>query len=219
MGTEWAVPYMGFPVLYTAALVCVTKAIHHIEFKFHELKDLWRGILVTVFSIGAWVVSYVLHETHEEIMWLQVTTRCVLLVVASFLVVAFFSISFSQPLVSLININKKESFSIKTMGEALGIHDSGILSQDDPTLDIDPNEPLDKLLLNKRFRLSFMEFADRFLSSSNQWRSWGGGSKTYIPKNFYRTGGRKRIYTKTTYLTLLSEMLGGGGSGAPPGPT
>ncbi|XP_021976033.2 regulator of G-protein signaling 1 [Helianthus annuus] len=167
MGTEWAVPYMGFPVLYTAALVCVTKAIHHIEFKFHELKDLWRGILVTVFSIGAWVVSYVLHETHEEIMWLQVTTRCVLLVVASFLVVAFFSISFSQPLVSLININKKESFSIKTMGEALGIHDSGILSQDDPTLDIDPNEPLDKLLLNKRFRLSFMEFADSCLAGES----------------------------------------------------
>ncbi|KAJ0899964.1 hypothetical protein HanPSC8_Chr08g0308111 [Helianthus annuus] len=54
MGAQWAVPYMGFPVLYTAALVCVTKAIHHIEFKFHELKDLWRGILVTVFSIGTY---------------------------------------------------------------------------------------------------------------------------------------------------------------------
>ncbi|KAM0026395.1 hypothetical protein Hdeb2414_s0020g00557761 [Helianthus debilis subsp. tardiflorus] len=34
-----------------------------------------------------------------------------------------------------------------------------------------------------------------------------GGSKTYIPKNFY---------TKTTYLTLLSEKFGG--SGAPPRP-
>ncbi|MFS7974790.1 hypothetical protein Hanom_Chr10g00872831 [Helianthus anomalus] len=35
----------------------------------------------------------------------------------------------------------------------------------------------------------------------------GGGSKTYIPKNFY---------TKTTYITLLSEKFGG--SDAPPRP-
>ncbi|KAJ0945691.1 hypothetical protein HanPSC8_Chr03g0130991 [Helianthus annuus] len=47
-----------------------------------------------------------------------------------------------------------------------------------------------------------------------------GGSKTYIPKKFYRTGGSKYIpknfYTKTTYITLLSEKFGG--SGAPPRP-
>ncbi|MFS8025890.1 hypothetical protein Hanom_Chr16g01480411 [Helianthus anomalus] len=51
-------------------------------------------------------------------------------------------------------------------------------------------------------------------------RGGGGGSKTYIPKNFYRTGGSKtyipkNFYTKTTYITLLSEKFGG--SGAPPG--
>ncbi|MFS7928958.1 hypothetical protein Hanom_Chr04g00326891 [Helianthus anomalus] len=48
-----------------------------------------------------------------------------------------------------------------------------------------------------------------------------GWSKTYIPKNFYRTGGSKtyipkNFYTKTTYITLLSEKFGG--LGAPPGP-
>ncbi|MFS7949976.1 hypothetical protein Hanom_Chr06g00577941 [Helianthus anomalus] len=41
-----------------------------------------------------------------------------------------------------------------------------------------------------------------------------GGSKTYIPKNFYRTGGfktyiPKSFYTKATYLTLLSEKFVG----------
>ncbi|MFS8021238.1 hypothetical protein Hanom_Chr16g01425121 [Helianthus anomalus] len=59
---------------------------------------------------------------------------------------------------------------------------------------------------------------------STQWRSLTrmiGGSKTYIPKNFYRTGGSKtyipkNFYTKTTYITLLSEKFGG--SGAPPRP-
>ncbi|MFS7905091.1 hypothetical protein Hanom_Chr01g00043661 [Helianthus anomalus] len=48
------------------------------------------------------------------------------------------------------------------------------------------------------------------------------GSKTYMPKNFYRTGGSKtyipkNFYMKTTYITLLSEKFGG--SGAPPCPS
>ncbi|XP_052622630.1 regulator of G-protein signaling 1 isoform X2 [Lactuca sativa] len=167
MGIQWAIPHICLPVLYISALVAITAAIHHIEFKFDELKDLWRAILVTVFSISVWVVAYVLNETHEEIMWLQVTTRCVLLVVASILVVAFFSISFSQPLVSVMSLNKKDSFGVKSMGQALGIPDSGLLSQNDPTLDVDPNQPLDKLLLNKRFRLSFMEFADSCLAGES----------------------------------------------------
>ncbi|MFS8004285.1 hypothetical protein Hanom_Chr13g01223971 [Helianthus anomalus] len=63
-----------------------------------------------------------------------------------------------------------------------------------------------------------------FVSICVQWRSLTcstGGSKTYIPKNFCRTGGLKtyipkHLYTKTTYITLLSEKFGG--SGAPPGP-
>ncbi|MFS7982991.1 hypothetical protein Hanom_Chr11g00969281 [Helianthus anomalus] len=49
-----------------------------------------------------------------------------------------------------------------------------------------------------------------------------GGSKTYIPKNFYRTGGSKtyipkNFYTKTTYITLLSEKFGG--RATPPAPS
>ncbi|MFS7926234.1 hypothetical protein Hanom_Chr04g00294661 [Helianthus anomalus] len=61
-------------------------------------------------------------------------------------------------------------------------------------------------------------------NGGGQWRSLkfsSGGSKMYIPKNFYRTGGSKtyipkNFYTKTTCTTLLSEKFGG--SGAPPGP-
>ncbi|MFS7907114.1 hypothetical protein Hanom_Chr01g00067461 [Helianthus anomalus] len=55
-----------------------------------------------------------------------------------------------------------------------------------------------------------------------QWRSLTritGRSKTYIPKNFYRTEGSKtyipkNFYTKATYITLLNEKFGG--SGTPP---
>ncbi|MFS8022075.1 hypothetical protein Hanom_Chr16g01435241 [Helianthus anomalus] len=58
--------------------------------------------------------------------------------------------------------------------------------------------------------------------TSHQWRSLTRmtGSKTYIPKNFYRTGGSKtyiptKFYTKTTYITLLSEKFGGSGAPLP----
>ncbi|KAF2301755.1 hypothetical protein GH714_028912 [Hevea brasiliensis] len=50
---------------------------------------------------------------------------------------------------------------------ALGIPDSGLLMQRDPAPVIDPNEPLDKLLLNKRFRQSFMAFADSCLAGES----------------------------------------------------
>lgn len=74
---------------------------------------------------------------------------------------AFFSISTSQPLLSQFSLRRRESREFRTMGQALGIPDSGLLAQNEPISAIDTNEPLDKLLLNKRFRQSFMAFADR----------------------------------------------------------
>lgn len=52
MGVNYIIPSMSLHGLYIAALVAFTGAIHHIEFRFHELKDLWRGILVSATSIG-----------------------------------------------------------------------------------------------------------------------------------------------------------------------
>jgi hypothetical protein len=67
---------------------------------------------------------------------------------ASILVLAFFSLSSSQPLHSQISLRRRESKEFRTMGEALGIPDS------EHNLRIVPNENelLDKLLLNKKFR-------------------------------------------------------------------
>lgn len=79
----------------------------------------------------------------------------------SILVLAFFSISSSQPLLSQISLRKREPLAFESMGQALGIPDSGLLLQREPARLVDPNEPLDKLLINKRFRQSFMAFADR----------------------------------------------------------
>lgn len=81
---------------------------------------------------------------------------------ASILVQALFSLSSSQPLLTQISLRRKAPQEFETMGQALGIPDSGLLLQTEAVQVIDPNEPLDKLLLDKRFRQSFMAFADRF---------------------------------------------------------
>lgn len=52
MGIHYIIPTMSLHGLYIVALVAFTGAIHHIEFRFHELKDLWRGILVSTTSVG-----------------------------------------------------------------------------------------------------------------------------------------------------------------------
>lgn len=167
MGARWIIPVMCLHAMYVAALVGFARAVHHVEFRFHELKDLWRGILVSISAIGMWVIAYVLNEIHEDIALLQVASRFMLLVMTSILVVAFFSVSMSQPLVSLMSLRKKDHQGCKTMGHALGIPDSGFLSQSENIQVIDPNEPLDKLLLDRKFRQSFMEFAASCLAGES----------------------------------------------------
>ncbi|XP_061370001.1 regulator of G-protein signaling 1 [Gastrolobium bilobum] len=167
MGVQWTIPFVCLHTLYVATLVGVTAAVHHIEFRFDELRDLWRGILVSAVSIVVWVTAYILNEIHDNISWLQVASRFLLLVLASILVLAFFSISSSQPLLSQISLRRRESREFRTMGQALGIPDSGVLAQSEPISRVDPSEPLDKLLLNKRFRQSFMAFADSCLAGES----------------------------------------------------
>ncbi|KAH6821470.1 REGULATOR OF G-PROTEIN SIGNALING 1 [Perilla frutescens var. hirtella] len=165
MGTQWIIPVISLHALYIAALVGFTGAVQHIEFRFHELKDLWRGILVATCCIGIWVVAYILNELHEDSSLVQIISRSVLLIMTSFLILAFFSMSISQPLASLLRKNDHQEHSM--MGRALGIPDSGLLVQQESAQSIDPNEPLDKLLTNRKFRQSFMEFADSCLAGES----------------------------------------------------
>ena len=80
----------------------------------------------------------------------------------SILILALFSYSSSQPLLSQISLRRKECLRFESMGQALGIADHGI-QQQRQSVTADRNEPLDKLLLDKKFRQSFMAFADRFI--------------------------------------------------------
>lgn len=72
--------------------------------------------------------------------------------------------SISQPLALLLSSTKKDQQDYTMMGRALGIPDSGLLVQQESIQSIDPNEPLDKLLTDRRFRQSFVEFADRSIA-------------------------------------------------------
>lgn len=167
MGTYWVIPTVSLHTLYVTALVGFTRAIRHIEFRFDELKDLWWGILFSASSIGVWVTAYILNEIHDEISWLQIASRFLLLIMASILVQALFSLSSSQPLLTQISLRRREPQEFETMGQALGIPDSGLLLQTEAVQVIDPNEPLDKLLLDKKFRQSFMAFADSCLAGES----------------------------------------------------
>ncbi|KAK6930904.1 RGS domain [Dillenia turbinata] len=167
MKTLWIIPATCLHAFYVIPLVGYTAAIRHIEFRFHEVKDLWRGILVAAASVAIWVAAYILNEIHEDIAWLQVSSRFVLLITTSVFVLIFFSISSSQPLLSQISLRKREPREVVTMGRALGIPDSGLLLERGPNPLVDPNEALDKLLENKRFRQSFMAFADSCLAGEN----------------------------------------------------
>ncbi|MFQ6637379.1 hypothetical protein Gotur_013517 [Gossypium turneri] len=166
-GTYWTIPVVCLHSLYVAVLMGFTRAIRHIEFRFDELRDLWQGILGSASLIGVWVFAYILNEIHDNISWLQVASRFMLLLTASILVLVFFSISIAQPLLSQISLRKREPLELKTMGQVLGIPESGLLLQREQAVDIDPNEPLDKLLLNKRFHQSFMAFADSCLAGES----------------------------------------------------
>uniref|UniRef100_A0A2P2JPF4 Uncharacterized protein MANES_13G018700 n=1 Tax=Rhizophora mucronata TaxID=61149 RepID=A0A2P2JPF4_RHIMU len=75
--------------------------------------------------------------------------------------------STSQPLLLQVSLRKREPLRFETMGQALGIPDSGLLLKKDPAPVVDCNEPLDKLLLNKKFRQSFMAFADSCLAGES----------------------------------------------------
>ncbi|XP_030496923.2 regulator of G-protein signaling 1 [Cannabis sativa] len=169
MGFQWIIPVVSLHALYVIVLVGFTGAIRHIEFRFDELKDLWNGILVSASSIGIWVAAYILNEIHDDISWLQVVSRFLLLVMAGILVLTLFSISSSQPLLSQISLRRtrREPLEFDSMGKALGITDSGLLLQRELTAVINPTEPLNELLLNKRFRLSFMAFADSCLAGES----------------------------------------------------
>ncbi|XP_068667235.1 regulator of G-protein signaling 1 isoform X2 [Aristolochia californica] len=157
--SHWSIPVACLHALYILALIGITRAIRHIEFRFQEFNDLLMGVLISTFSI-----AYITIEVHEDIQWLQVVSRFLLLVTASILVLAFFSISTTHPLLYQMSLRRRESEDFDTMGHALGIPDSGLLIPASNTLDIDPSEPLEKLLLNKRFRQSFMAFADSCLA-------------------------------------------------------
>ncbi|KAL6566543.1 G-protein signaling regulator protein [Orobanche gracilis] len=127
MGTLYIIPYTCLHVAYVAALIGLTGAVQHIEFRFEELKDLWRGILVSTCSIGLWAVTYFLNETYEDIPLLQIISRSLLLVMVSVLVLAFFSVSMSEPLVSLMSLKKKDHRPSGMMGWALGLPDGRLL--------------------------------------------------------------------------------------------
>ncbi|XP_021746550.1 regulator of G-protein signaling 1-like isoform X1 [Chenopodium quinoa] len=166
MSARWVTPSMVLHSIYVVIFVGLTRSIQHVNFRFDELKDLWRGVVISTFSLVFWVVAYILNEIHEDVEWLRVGSRFLLALMTSVFILAFFSYSSSQPLLSQISLRKREGPRYESMGQALGIPGYEIQLQRQ-SMAIDCNEPLDKLLLDKRFRQSFMAFADSCLAGES----------------------------------------------------
>ncbi|KAF6157564.1 hypothetical protein GIB67_004502 [Kingdonia uniflora] len=167
MPSQWLIPVVSLHIFYVAVMVAITRGVRHIEFRFREFRDLLKGIIVSTTVIGVWVLSYILNEVFENIAWLQVSSRFFLLATPSILILAFYSISISQPLLSQMSLRKRDIQEFGTMSQALGIPESGLLVHKGPSSNIDTKEPLNKLLLSKTFRQSFMAFADSCLAGES----------------------------------------------------
>lgn len=164
---QWVIPIAIIHGLYVAVLLGVTRSVRHVEFKFDEFKDLLQGIIVSSIAVGLWVAAYIVNEVHEDRSWVQVSSRFLLLLMASILVLVFFSMSVSQPLLSQISLRKRETLNLRTMGQALSIPDIRVHVETANATAKDVNQPLEKLLTNKRFRQSFMAFADSCLAGES----------------------------------------------------
>ncbi|KNA20684.1 hypothetical protein SOVF_049790 isoform B [Spinacia oleracea] len=137
MSARWVTPMMVLHSVYVVAFVGLTRSIQHVNFRFDELKDLWRGVVVSTLSVVFWVVAYILNEIHEDVEWLRVGSRLLLAITENVVV-------------------HRQAYSYW--------HSSLIQRQTTP---VDCNDPLDKLLLNKSFRQSFMAFADSCLAGES----------------------------------------------------
>ncbi|CAO2829396.1 unnamed protein product [Amaranthus hypochondriacus] len=166
MSALWVTSLAVLHSLYVVIFFGLTRSIHHVDFRFNELKDLWRGVLVSTFSVVFWVVAYVLNKIHEDVEWIRLASRFLLALTTSILILALFSYSSSQPLLSQISLRRKECLRFESMGQALGIADYGI-QQQRQSVTAHRNEPLDKLLLDKKFRQSFMAYADSCLAGES----------------------------------------------------
>ncbi|KAL2903492.1 Regulator of G-protein signaling 1 [Bienertia sinuspersici] len=167
MSAQWVAPLMVLHSIYVVIFVGLTRSIQHVNFRFDELTDLWRGVLVSTLSVVLWVVAYILNEIHDDVDWLRIASRFLLALMTSVFILAFFSYSSSQPLLSQVSLSKRECPAYESMSQALGIPNNGIQPQRRQSMAVDCNEPLDKLLLDRRFRRSFMAFADSCLAGES----------------------------------------------------
>lgn len=159
LGNQWVIPIASLHVLYLSLLMGVTWRIRKIEFKFDEFKELSKGVAITLIFLGVWVSLYIANKVHgEKSTRLMVASRFMLMLAGNILVLSFFLISMSRPLFTQLSMRKRESDQLETMGHVLGVPDSGLLFPTGMPLNLD--EPLEKLLRQKKFRQSFMAFAD-----------------------------------------------------------
>jgi hypothetical protein len=155
-------------LFYAIVLILCTWAIRNIRFEFNEFTELVTGVSICLIFLVLWIIMNIVKQLAAgEGRLLGVVTRFVLVFLGNVIVSCLFWIPVTRPLLAHMlhhpvkgagrsNLNYDHS-----MGEALGVPNSGLLVP--PAAHISLDEPLESLLQHKRFRLSFLSFAERYL--------------------------------------------------------
>eukprot|EP00249_Psilotum_nudum_P019836 c27440_g1_i1 orf=895-2289(-) len=156
--TSWTALLCMLHVSYVPLLLFGAWTIREIEFKFQEFQDLLKGVLICLTFLAMWTAIYIGSTFEKEKKtWLQAGSRFILILMGNAFVLSFLWIPVSRPLLGQLN-KRIDSEVYESVGQVLQVPHSGCLAT--PEIPLDMTQPLESLLTHKRFRQSFLSFAE-----------------------------------------------------------
>ncbi|EFJ14232.1 hypothetical protein SELMODRAFT_156749 [Selaginella moellendorffii] len=149
---RWELAVGSLYALYPAILLLATWKVRHIRFEFDEFKELLKAASICALMLVVWAGMFVAAQLDSKVV---VTTRFI--VAVSVGVLFLFWIPIAKPVHDLFH-GRRSNHRYSTMGQALGVPVSGAISQ--PLIAFNFNRPLELLLEHRRFRQSYLAFAD-----------------------------------------------------------
>ncbi|KAH9531567.1 hypothetical protein CY35_19G044800 [Sphagnum magellanicum] len=152
-------------LFYALVLILCTWAIRNIRFEFNEFTELVTGVSICLIFLVLWIIMNIVKQLAAGGgRLLGVFARFVLVFLGNVVVSCLFWIPVTRPLLAhmlhhpVLGAGRSNLNYDHSMGEALGVPNSGLLVP--PAAHISLDEPLESLLQHKRFRLSFLSFAE-----------------------------------------------------------
>ncbi|KAJ7567376.1 hypothetical protein O6H91_02G144200 [Diphasiastrum complanatum] len=162
---KWRLLIIALHVSYPTVLIASAWRIRNIPFQFNEFKDLVKGVFLCFVFLGLWGALYVAKKVEEQPNEVLVLTgRFLFIVTGDGFLLFMFLIPILDPFRRLLR--KRSKFhNFDTMGQVLKVPPSGVLNLPMSAFSFD--QALESLLHHKKFRLSFLAFADSRMAGEN----------------------------------------------------